>query len=277
MFPQPSAYISSILAELRRQLADPAPDDAKYRAIWYRLCYYRAAALGQLLKNTVGRGVQSGPFKDMQLTDALLATVSAPAPHLLGTYEHELHPAIEAAIVKPYRTILNIGCNHGYYAVGFARRMPQTDVLGFEIEPAIAEQARAMAALNDVSARVTIAGLFRGEDFARYADRRTLVFMDIEGAEVDLLDPQRYPALRQMDIIVELHALLDPNLPGAIVKRLADSHVFEAVLNKPALFDFTPLVGAQQWVDPVDSLLATWEGRSGPTPWGIFRAKAFPA
>ena len=38
-------------------------------------------------------------------------------------------PFIEQAIQASYPTILNVGCAEGYYAVGMARRMPNTKVL----------------------------------------------------------------------------------------------------------------------------------------------------
>jgi hypothetical protein len=130
-----------------------------------------------------------------------------------------------------------------------------------------------MAALNNVSDRVSVSGEFRGEDFAKYLNEKTLVFIDVEGAELDLLDPAKYPALKMLDIIVEMHDLFNPQISKVLRDRFAASHDFEFIMNRPMVFDFAPILGKDAYVDPFDALLVTWETRDGPTPWGVLRTK----
>ena len=50
---------------------------------------------------------------------------------------------------------------------------------------------------------------------ARFAGRKALVFMDVEGAEEHLLNPEAFPALRSFHVIVECHYFPGPNIgPG---------------------------------------------------------------
>ena len=110
----------------------------------------------------------------------------------------------------------------GYYAVGLAMRMPNASVHAFDTNEEAHAFCREVAKLNNVPERVKVGGLFNGEDFARHP-AGTLVFCDIEGAEDALLDPDKYPALRKMDLIVELHECFQPDIARKVCARFAAS------------------------------------------------------
>ena len=116
----------------------------------------------------------------------------------------------------------------------------------------------------------SISGVFAGEDFAKYDDGKTLVLMDIEGGEKELLDPGRYPALRKMDVIVEMHDLLDASISKTILARFAESHTGAFIKNRPLFPDIDRLLPSDAFVDPSDLFLLGWESRAGQTPWGVF-------
>ena len=143
---------------------------------------------------------------------------------LLGCYEQTLQPFVDQAITNAYPTILNIGCAEGYYAVGMARRMPNTKVLAFDLNPNAQEVCTALAQRNSVANRVKVGALFKPEDFANYANQKVLVLCDIEGAEKDLLDPEISPALKGMDLIVESHECLISRITQTLINRFKESH-----------------------------------------------------
>jgi hypothetical protein len=58
-----------------------------------------------------------------------------------------LHDIVETAITRRYDRVINVGCAEGYYAVGFATRMPETDVIAFDIDPIARRQTRHLAAM----------------------------------------------------------------------------------------------------------------------------------
>ncbi|MDX2027099.1 MAG: hypothetical protein SFW62_00515 [Alphaproteobacteria bacterium] len=263
-----------ILAELHKVLQAAEPDGLKIRRLWVTQAYIRGTILATLLRNTIGPHVYSGPFRGMELTQAVMSGAYGPA--LTGLYEHELHATFERVIAHPYKNILNIGCAFGYYSVGLAQRMPDVKMHSFDIKPFEQQRCRDMAILNKVQDRVRIGGEFRGEDFASYASEETLVLMDIEGAEMNLLSPTRYEALARMDIIVELHDILVPGISKTVCERFAATHEIEIIHNKPTLFDFEAVTGPGVYMDPFDSLIITWESRDGPTPWGVMRARQRP-
>jgi ribosomal protein L11 methylase PrmA len=211
-----------------------------------------------------------GPFAGMDFLSN-----SAEGCHiakLLGCYEQPLQPFIEEAIASTYNTILNIGCAEGYYAVGMARRMPNTQVLAFDLNPKAQEVCATLSQKNDVSGRVKVDALFKSEDFEKYATQKVLVLCDIEGAERELLNPELAPALKGMDLIVESHDCLISGMTQTLVERFKETHTITLVQDNGQ----RQLKDSPQWFNNLahlDQLLATWEWRSGATPWLVMKAK----
>jgi protein-L-isoaspartate O-methyltransferase len=213
--------------------------------------------------------VQSGPFAGMDYLAE--STEGGLAPRLLGSYESELHPAIEAFAAADLDVIIDIGSAEGYYAVGMARIAPRVTVHAYDIDPKARAACADLALRNGVSDRVIVGGEFKGEDFAAFADRKVLVLMDAEGAEDALLDPARWPALRDMNLIVETHNMYAPGVTDRLTERFEQSHDIENIEQTPRI------MARPDWLKKLshlDQLLAIWEWRAGPTPWLVMRPKA---
>lgn len=262
------AFHAGILARLVAMAGEPLPAKAVLANVLRFAAKHRALLLQNTLLQEYGPQILGGPFAGMSFVRNVAEGCCV--PKLLGCYEEELHQYIEQAISKNYTRVINIGVAEGYYAVGLARRMPHTQVFAFDIDQNAQKISAAVAAANGVTERVHIAGLFRGQDFEQYASGTTLVVCDIEGAEKDLLDPASYPALRNMDIIVELHDSLDPTLSTLVPRRFEATH--EITLVKQA-GRATPLPPLFERLGHLDQLLAVWEWRTGPTPWAVMRAR----
>ena len=262
---------TQIREQLLGILAQGQPDEAAQLNNALRLlAKWRSVLIQNTLLQQQGTVVMEGPLKGMDFLPQ-----SAEGCHiakLLGCYEQPLLPHIEAAIQASYPTILNIGCAEGYYAVGMARRTPQSRVLAFDLNPKAQEVCAELVAKNGVSDRVTVGALFKPEDFAQYAKQKVLVLCDIEGAERELLDPQASPALKGMDLIVEAHECLIPGITKLLLQRFTPSHDITLVEDNGQ----RQLHSAPAWFNNLahlDQLLAVWEWRSGPTPWLVMKAK----
>lgn len=223
---------------------------------------WRSKRIARAIVQRDGAVIQAGPFAGMGYHD--YATFGCLAPVLLGSYEQELHPHILALRDAGLKRIVDIGCAEGHYAVGLARLLPDVVVHAYDVDPRAQAACARLAAMNGVEDRVKVAGLFRGEDFAAVAGVDTLVMMDAEGAEDDLLDPQAWPALQTVRLIVETHDIFRPGVKDRLVARFAPSHHIEVVENAPRL-------GSRpEWLTPLsglDQLIAMWEWRRAPTPW----------
>lgn len=264
----PSNFHAGILAELIRLAQEPVPAKTALHQVLRLAAKHRTVLLQNTLLKAHGAQVLGGPFAGMSFVSQVAEGCAV--PKLLGCYEQELHPYVEQAIERGYAQVLNIGVAEGYYAVGLARRMPSARIFAFDIDENAQRTCAEVARANGVSERVQIGGLFRGQDFARFVDASTLLVCDIEGAERELLDPEAYPALRALDIIVELHDCLVPGLSQLIVQRFRETH--EITLLKQAGRS-QPLPPLFDDLSHLDQLLAVWEWRSGPTPWAVMRAR----
>ncbi len=220
----------------------------------------------QLIANHGGR-VSGGPFAGM----AYIAEASEGglAPRLIGTYEAELHPALMALAARGVDRVIDVGCAEGYYAVGLARLMPQARVEAYDIDPKARAACAELARRNDVAGRVEVRERF-DVDAVGEVGPRTLVFIDAEGAEADILTEAAPSALRRADLIVETHPGMRPGVTELLQARFAATHEVEVVRGrlKPApaeLADALPL--------PLDEFAATWEWRATPTPWLVMRPR----
>jgi hypothetical protein len=154
------------------------------------------------------------------------STGSAYFPKLLGTYEKELEGKILELAKNNYKRIVNVGGGEGYFAVGFARMFPQAQVVVFEPGFMGCHLIQKMAQLNDVAARVEIhAQLCMPDDLTKAiaGEKQTFIFMDVEGAELQLLDMEKVPSLRDCTIMVEIHDSIT-NLGDTILKRFSGTH-----------------------------------------------------
>ena len=262
---------ANIRQQLQSQLATVQADDVtQFNNALRLLSKWRSVLIQNTLLQKQGTVVMRGPLQGLDFLPQ-----SAEGCHiakLLGCYEQPLQPHIETAIQANYPTLLNIGCAEGYYAVGMARRMPETKVMAFDLNPKAQEVCAALAQKNAVSDRICIGALFNPEDFAAYADQKVLVLCDIEGAEKDLLNPEHAPALRGMDLIVESHECLIPGITQQLIKRFTTTHDITVVEDNGQ----RQIENAPTWFNNLahlDQLLATWEWRSGPTPWLVMNAR----
>jgi hypothetical protein len=156
--------------------------------------------------------------------------------YLLGTQEIELHGAVEKIVSQGYKTIINIGAADGYYALGLARRLPQACVLAFEANSSHHKYLNTSARANGVAERIFIRGFCRGQDLrAALATVRqpALVICDIEGGEVDLLDPESIEALRSVDLLVETHDQYVADCTEILASRFAPTHAVQEFSGRP--------------------------------------------
>lgn len=196
-------------------------------AVAARRRHRRDTAAGISVAESVGWVVKRGPFRGMRYIEAY-GDLGA---KVLGSYEEELHETVEHLVAERYDTIINIGAAEGYYAVGFALRCPQSRVIAYEMNPEGRELCASMARLNEV--HVEVRGTFTAADLAALPGGRTLVLMDIEGGELDLLDPDVAPALSRVDHLVELHDFVDPSIKSTILARFRDTHDARLVATRP--------------------------------------------
>lgn len=183
---------------------------------------------------------------------------SAYLPKLLATYELEIQPVIEQIAAGGFDLLINIGAAEGYYAVGLARKCPGLCVIAFERNPRGQEAVRLLAQQNGV-AGIAIMGNCEPRDLARALDggRRSLVVCDIEGGELEVLDPANCPALADAHILVELHEFAVKGITETIRQRFEPTHRIEHIWERNRVLSDFPLRSPWLSILPNFALLDT--------------------
>ncbi len=176
-----------------------------------------------------GYEVKAGPFAGLRFPSETHPASFALVAKLLGVYERELHPAVESLLGEGLELLVNIGCSEGYYAAGFALRLPAIAVKAFDNDPFALDRCRHVAELNGVSDRIELRPECRPADLARLPASGVALICDCEGCEASVLDPELAPPIRRWPMIVEVHDHVDRTIADRLISRFASTHHVEVI------------------------------------------------
>jgi hypothetical protein len=218
---------------LKRLLQRTAPrlaitiESARARAHAHRLM--RGWGCQELIDDLIARfgvSVQEGPFAGLTLTS--MARADHLAPYLLGVYESELDAAWAVVLRGRYAQIVDVGAKFGYYALGLARRYPDSAVVAFDTDWWARRAMREMLEANALS-NVTVRGFCTPGWLASHLTDGALVISDCEGYE-DVLFPSRPSgALETATLIIETHDDVSPGLTSRLHQRFDATHAVHVV------------------------------------------------
>lgn len=174
--------------------------------------------------------VRNGPFKGMLYIEN--SAGSQLLPKILGSYEEPIQHWIKKIINKKYDKILDVGCAEGYYAVGFARSCLEAEILAYDINPDAILLAQKLARINNIS-NIHFKNECDHKELEKQCDENVLVFCDIEGNEKELLDLDKVPKLKQVDLLVEAHDCFVTGVTDLLIKKFYNSHKIHIVIDYP--------------------------------------------
>ena len=169
--------------------------------------------------------VMAGPFAGMQY--AKVASVGSMLwPKLLGTYESELRPCFEAISKNQnYRRIVDVGFAEGFYLVGLGRMFHDAHLVGFDVEEEAKELCEANAIANGIDQnRLSLFGGFEANEFREALDEETLVVVDCEGFENDVIECLSSEDLGKADWLIETHDHLIRGTTDRMILAFRDTH-----------------------------------------------------
>jgi hypothetical protein len=158
--------------------------------------------------------------------------------------------------------------------VGLANRLPNAKVYAFDIDAHARELCKTLAEQNGVSARVSVAGECDHKGLQVLTGSRVLVVCDCEGCELGLLDPELVPGLKESDLLVELHDMVDPSITPTLMSRFRPTHditLIDATERDPSQF------ADLKKFSPATQRTAVAEFRDAQMQWAYMRAKKFAA
>jgi len=182
-----------------------------------------------------------GPFKGMTYPDLQHFGYTSLPMKFLGTYERHLNDVIEKSLGRGYALVLNVGAADGYYACGYAYRLPKAKVIAWEMIPFVAELVTKLARANNVTDRVEVRGLCTSEELrAVVTDQHAFILSDCEGAEVDLMTHENLAHLKSYDFIIECHDHFSPDATKIIYDRFSRSHDLQVLESLPIVLNDIP-------------------------------------
>ena len=222
--------------------------------------------------------VVAGPFKGMTLKLSPISSRNL-LGYILGSQEIEVRNAVEEIVARRYETILNVGAADGYYAVGLAKRSPQSHIVAFEALPELHPVIKEALVGNNIARNVEVAGKCEPVDFQKRlteSNGKPLVFMDIEGGEVGLLDPAATPALAVADIFVETHDSYVTGCTDLLKSRFAATHTIDEYVARPrTIADYpTNFLPTLPKMFPSLAVALMDERREGVQKWLYLKSKA---
>jgi hypothetical protein len=218
----------------------------------------------QIVKSTLSRvapGLTAGPFAGLEFTPRTWDRHIS--PKLFGSYEAALGPVWDHVRATRYAEVLDVGCADGYFAVGLARLMPDVPVHAFDTDVWARRTVKEMADANGTR-NLQVHGACSPEWLAEHLRPRSFVLSDCEGYEDVLLAPDRVPALRTADLLVELHEATAPGVTERLKRRFAATHEVTLIEDRPRAPEDYP---ASAFLQGEDRLRALNEVRTDGQTW----------
>ena len=173
--------------------------------------------------------IHNGPFQGMNYVKKSFG--SDYLSKILGSYEEHLQDWVFDVINdKKYNNIFNIGCAEGYYACGFAYKLPNSKIFAYDINILALEALSENINLNNIN-NISYSDIFTKDTLAEKVSKGDLLFIDVEGYENELLDIYNCSILKSVDIIVESHDCFIPNLTEKLISRFCKTHKIKIIVD----------------------------------------------
>jgi hypothetical protein len=226
----------------------------------------RRVAASLAVFEALNHRVQSGPFEGTALSPKFAWGDANVGAVVLGCYEAQLFPAFEELVATKPDVIVNIGSAEGTYAVGLARRLPESTVIAVDVEPTAAEAVRANAVLNGIEPQIEVVLGMSPADLERRlrSSSRPGVVIDCEGCEYEFLDPVSVPSLAKAHVLVEVHESLVPGIGDILRDRFSATHEIEVIgesARDPHQYEVL------RSMPSIDKWLVVCEGRDNSMEW----------
>lgn len=169
--------------------------------------------------------VLSGPFQGMRYAES--ATVSCALwPMLMGTYESELRDCLKSLQQNAqYRRIVDVGFAEGFYLVGLGRMFQDAELVGFDLNEDAKGLCHANASINGIEpSRLKLHGGFDADTFRNELNEDSLVVVDCEGFENDVIESLDPEDFQKADWLIETHDHLVDGTTQRMTLAFRDTH-----------------------------------------------------
>ncbi len=155
--------------------------------------------------------VAYGPFKGMKISRSNWWGQTDLASKILGFYEYEVLETLTSIDKARYKNFIDLGAADGYYAVGMIHAKLFDKAICFEMSDQGRQVIQKNVMLNDLSEAICILG-YADESFDSLIPdiqlSESVVLIDIEGAEFNLLTSNLIDKLKNSFLLIELHEFM---------------------------------------------------------------------
>lgn len=178
-------------------------------------------------KNFFGNEIYTGPFASLKIPNEVYNYLSV--PEILGLYESCLHNSFSILLNHQINKVVLVGGNNGYYAAGISLLLNPEEINIFESETKWHKKIESWFVLNQFS-NYKIGSSAEKTNFKKI-EKADLLFIDCEGFESVLLDPEEFIWQKNANIIVEVHPFYIQNIVNLISKRFKNTHNIELIFD----------------------------------------------
>ena len=111
-------------------------------------------------------------------------------------------------------------------------KLPETEVIAYDIDESARNNLKELMKINNIE-NIIINANCSHEDLNNMCESNTLVFCDIEGHEKTLLDLNKVPNLKLVDLIIESHDCFEPKITEKLIQRFCQTHIIKIAVDYP--------------------------------------------
>jgi hypothetical protein len=193
---------------------------------------------------------------------------------LLGVWEKEISFIWDS--LNDFKCIIDVGAAEGFYAVGIARKYPDKKIYAYEMNSMTKKLLKEVVSDNLVT-NIEICGKCEFSNLRELGVNLngSLIIMDCEGHEIELLNDRSPSILKNTSIVVELHEMYVPGCTNKLKERFSPTHVIKEIEGKQrGINDWPSQLKLLRYLYPNELLLDFMdEGRPYPMNWLYMKPK----
>lgn len=181
--------------------------------------------LSNILKKMHKNCIAYGPFKGLKLSSTTHWSAPDHGAMILGLYEQEILQQI-CSLPQKYNTLIDLGAADGYYGIGVLVNHLFSKSYCYEITEKGRTSILENAKLNNLESQVEIRGIATQDfidEFAQSICDTSVLLIDIEGGEFDLLTKNVFEKFKNSPIFVEIHDFFFADGKNHLNKILSNS------------------------------------------------------
>lgn len=175
----------------------------------------------KLISQKIGKQIYTGPFAGLKIPEVLISRLKL--AEILGLYESCLHLIFSNLANRNIDNVMIIGGHKGYYPAGLSNFLRPKKMYVYEMDDAYYPLIETWTEINQLSP--FIMGKEATEELLEhFPDKIDFLLIDCEGAEVNLLQPNKFKWQQKTDVLVEIHHFYNNKILGDIIERFKDTH-----------------------------------------------------